>query len=318
MAASKTNERRWFRSHWSGIRASLDKSIGKGLPAFAVQLDFDRNWKFCGPPEVLEVMRGVQDQLENAMYRWQMANREGSEDSENSGMLTCVTLCKPSVPVEQLKAGEVRSVLSSWIRALSPGNASPNYGDPTARPVYWPETVPWQPPSKPPKGFPDWTGALKGILRNILLHVGEDPDTYYRADADQSNPDRPISPDGPTNSTVQPTPINSTVRPTPAPRSSQTNPTVRPTPVPRLTQTNLTVRPTPAIPDLSTNPDRPTDRSTDPDRLTNSVGPTNDDIPTNLHRTTLTGRPTPSRTTTQPHQPRTSPCSRTHLTTCHR
>ncbi|XP_078695133.1 uncharacterized protein LOC144924064 [Branchiostoma floridae x Branchiostoma belcheri] len=192
-------------------------------------------------------MRGVQDQLENAMYRWQMANREGSEDSENSGMLTCVTLCKPSVPVEQLKAGEVRSVLSSWIRALSPGNASPNYGDPTARPVYWPETVPWQPPSKPPKGFPDWTGALKDILRNILLHVGEDPDTYYRADADQSNPDRPISPDGPTNSTVQPTP---------------------------------------AIPDLSTNPDRPTDRSTDPDRLTNSVGPTNDDIPTNLHRTT--------------------------------
>ncbi|XP_066296154.1 uncharacterized protein [Branchiostoma lanceolatum] len=112
------------------------------------------------------------------MVSWQLANPEPSRDNAGELMVSKTVLCKPAVPVDQLKCDDVRSTVSAWIRALNPGTTL-KFSDPTHKPPYWPEDIPWDRPSKAPKGYQgDWTMAMRRVLRSMLLHVGEDPATY--------------------------------------------------------------------------------------------------------------------------------------------
>ncbi|CAH1270795.1 Hypp4438 [Branchiostoma lanceolatum] len=178
MAPRNAHHRRWFETHWCRSRVGVNASLEKGLPAFSVSLDTDNCWQYCGPREILDILTPVQTQLEAAMVSWQLANPEPSRDNAGELMVSKTVLCKPAVPVDQLKCDDVRSTVLAWIRALNPGTTL-KFSDPTHKPPYWPEDIPWAPPSKAPKGYQgDWTMAMRRVLRSMLSHVGEDPATY--------------------------------------------------------------------------------------------------------------------------------------------
>ncbi|KAI8502452.1 hypothetical protein Bbelb_200400 [Branchiostoma belcheri] len=89
--------------------------------------------------------------------------------SQGFGELSVQLYESPSVPVEQHKAGDVRSTLSSSIQALSPGNASPNYGDPTERL----KTIPSKQPTRVTSIAPTPTARSARPTRPSIFRYGE-------------------------------------------------------------------------------------------------------------------------------------------------